>query len=179
MSRSTRSSVWSRRGSLPEPLGGVYTVVYGLYVTLRPLASLLSLLSWCSLRAGLRTERLFNIGGYLVAVVALAICSWDQPRPGFGPAERTMGLEPHPLIEWEKPWLAFAVLVMLLRQARHLHLLHSIGPLYLMFTRLFADVLKFATIVLVVIVAFAGSFYRLFEDSTGCQDFYHQNAFAH
>ena len=46
----------------------------------QPLASLLSLITTHSLRVGLRAERLFNVGGYTVTVIALAICSWDKPR---------------------------------------------------------------------------------------------------
>jgi hypothetical protein len=107
-------------------------------------------------------------------------CNWDQPRADFGTLshEPTSGADDRSIFAWEKPWLAFAVLVMLLRQARHLHLLHSIGPLYLMFTRLFADVLKFTIIVSVVIIAFSGSLYRLFEGAIGCEAFYHENAFT-
>ena len=38
--------------------------------------------------------------------------------------------------------------------------LPSIGPLYLMFTRLASDVLKFLAIVSIVLIAFSGALYR-------------------
>lgn len=102
-------------------------------------------------------DRRGGLVAYSFAIAALAIRLYCQ-RNRRGDPEQDKGTV-------ERVFMAVAVTLAMLRQAQVLSFIPSIGPLVLTIWKVMEDLLKFMTILAVVILSFAGGLYAMYADS--------------
>ena len=111
--------------------------------------------------------RVLGLLAYVVSIMAMALR-----------VPLSMAINDHPddVAAKARDFTAAAVALVVLRHMRLLYLYSSIGPLVLMIFRVMADLAKFITIAIVVLVAFTGALFTLFRggDAPVCADSHHE-----